>query len=168
MVIMGIDASTRCSGYGVISSVGKLITHGCINYNNEKDIDIRTDGMIEHFDKLFKEVSPDVVYIEDTWKGGKVVNIQTTKKLTIIIGAVRCLSVQNGCLFNTVYPSEWRSAIGIDDGKNTKREEFKKRAVNFVKNKFGIYVPEDEAEGVCIAYAGNIMNNSMFDEEELF
>ncbi len=168
MIIMGIDASTKCTGYGIVDSDGKLITHGVIDFKSEKDIDVRIDNMIKNLIDLIKVLKPDVVYIEDSWKAGKVLNIETTKKLTNIIGAVRCLCIENKSLFNSVYPSEWRSAIGIDGGKGTKREEFKERAVKWVKQKFDIDVSDDEAEGVCIAYAGNIMNNSMFEEEELF
>lgn len=165
--ILGLDASTKCTGYGVVNSVGKLLSHGSIDYSYETDIDIRIDKMIESLDALFNEIEPDIVYVEDSWKAGKVLNIQTTKKLTNIIGAVRCLSIQHGSLFNSVYPSEWRSAISIDGGKGTKREEFKQRAMEYVKKKYDISVPEDESEGICIAYAGNIMNNKMF-EEDLF
>lgn len=165
--ILGLDASTKCTGYGVVNTAEKLLAHGCIDYSYESDIDVRIEGMIKSLDRLFNEVEPDIVYIEDSWKAGKVINIETTKKLTNIIGATRCLAIQHGSLFNSVYPSEWRAVIGIDGGKGTKREEFKERAVKWVKNKFGIIVHDDEAEGVCIAYAGNILNNRMF-EEELF
>lgn len=167
MIILGIDASTKCTGYGIVNSDGELITHGAIDYTSEKDIDVRIDLMMKALINLFNVLNPDIVYIEDSWKAGKVINIQTTKKLTNIIGAVRCLCLQHKCLFNSVYPSEWRSVIGIDGGKGTKREEFKERAVKWVKKKFDIDVSDDEAEGVCIAYAGNIMNNNMF-EEDLF
>lgn len=166
MVIMGIDASTKCTGYGIVDSNCELITHGTIDFKSEQDIDVRIDGMIRGLNDLFKVIMPDIVYIEDSWKAGKVLNIETTKKLTNIIGATRCLCIQNKSLFNSVYPSEWRAAIGIDGGKGTKREEFKQRAVEWVEKKFNIDVADDEAEGICIACAGNIMNNRMFDEEE--
>ena len=165
--ILGIDASTKCTGYAVVNTAGKLLLHGVIDFKSESDIDERIDGMIGELIEIFDDVGPDICYIEDSWNGKSVLNVQTTKKLTNIIGAVRCLSIRNGCLFNSVYPSAWRSAIGIDGGKGTKREEFKQRAIEWVKKKFDLDVSDDEAEAICIAYAGNIMNNKMF-EEDLF
>lgn len=165
--VLGIDASTRCTGYAIVSEDGKLWVHGVVNWKHEQDIDVRIDNMILALIKIIDLHKPDIVYIEDSWKGGQTQNIQTTKKLTNIIGAVRCLSLQNGCIFNSVYPSTWRSAIGIDGGKGTKRDEFKQRAIDWVSKKYGHNVSDDEAEAICIAYAGNIINNSMF-EEDLF
>lgn len=165
--ILGLDASTTCTGYAIVNTKGELLQHGVIDFKGEKDIDVRIDGMIEHLINIFNHEDIDICYIEDSWKAGSVLNIQTTKKLTNIIGAARCLSVWHGCLFNSVYPSSWRSAIGIDGGKGTKREEFKERAINWVKKKYNLDVSDDEAEAICIAYAGNIMNSKMF-EEDLF
>lgn len=166
--ILGLDASTKCTGYAVVNYNGKLLSHGVIDFKSESDIDERIDGMIEKLISIFDDACPDICYIEDSWNGKTVLNVQTTKKLTNIIGAVRCLSIQNGCLFNSVYPSTWRSAIGIDGGKGTKRDEFKRRAIEWVRQKYSLSVSDDEAEAICIAYAGSIMNNRMFAEEDLF
>lgn len=166
--ILGLDASTKCTGYAIVNTANKLLKHGVIDLSHELDIDVRIDNMIEAFIDLFETENIDICYIEDSWKGGKTPNVQTTKKLTNLIGAARCLCIRNGCAFNSVYPSEWRSVIGIDSGRATKREEFKQRAMTWVKKKYNIDALEDEAEAICIAYAGSIMNNRMFDEEELF
>ena len=167
MKILGIDASTKCSGICITDENGKILFHTVYDYKKNQDIDERIELMIGRFIQLFKDWNPDICYIEDTWKAGKVLNIETTKKLTNLIGAVRCLCIQNGCCFNTIYPSSWRSAIGIDDGKNVKRDEFKQRAMEWVDKKYGLNVGDDEAEGICIANAGRIINASMC-EEELF
>lgn len=167
MKILGIDASTKCSGIGLINENEELLFHSVFDYKNVDDIDERIDAQIKRFVELFNIWTPDVCYIEDTWKAGKVLNIQTTKKLTNLIGAVRCLCIQHDCAFNTIYPSSWRATLGIDYGQNTQREEFKRRAMLYVNKKFGVIVGDDEAEGICIACAGNIINNSMV-EEDLF
>lgn len=163
--ILGIDASTRCSGYCVVDEHGTLLSHSVIDYSKIKDIQERIDLQIEAFISLFKKTKPDLCYIENTWNKN---NIETTKALTNVIGAVRCLCIGYECGFNLVLPSMWRSVIGIDGGDGTKRNEFKQRAIEWVKKKYGIEVSDDEAEAICIAYAGTIMNNSMFDGEDLF
>lgn len=162
--ILGVDASTKCSGYCLIDENGILLSHSVFNYKKEKDIQERIDLQIKEFIKLFKIEKPDICYIENTWNKQ---NIETTKALTNIIGAIRCLCVGYKCAFNLVLPSTWRSVIGINDGKNIKRDEFKERSIRWVKEKYDINVLDDEAEAICIAYAGNILNNKMF-EKELF
>lgn len=162
--ILGVDASTKCSGYCLVDENGKLLSHSVFDYKGIKDVDERIDLQIKEFIKLFKEWKPDVCYVEDTWNKK---NIETTKKLTNIIGAVRCLCIGYKCAFNLVLPSSWRSAIGIDGRKNTQREEFKQRAMDWVKEKYGLDVSDDEAEAICIACAGNQWNNAM-SMEELF
>ena len=164
MKILGIDASTKCSGYCLLDENGELLSHSVFDYKHEKDIQERIDSQIKEFIKLFKENKPDVCYIENTWNKQ---NIETTKALTNIIGAVRCLCIGHKCAFNLILPSSWRSTIGIDGGKGTKRDEFKQRAMDWVKEKYGFDVSDDEAEAICIAYAGKIINASMC-EEELF
>jgi hypothetical protein len=49
-------------------------------------------------------------------------------------------------LFFTIPPSVWRSTCEI---KGRKREEQKKNAQLFVKNKFNIDVDEDIADAIC-------------------
>lgn len=163
--ILGIDPSTQCTGYCVINDEKKLIYHSNIQYYGERDVNVRIDGMIRRLIKVFDEYEPDVCYIENTWNKN---NIETTKKLTNIIGAVRCLCILHDCSYNMILPSEWRSVIGIDGGKNTHRDEFKARAIWWVKANYGLDVSEDEAESICIAYTGATLNNNMFEEEELF
>jgi Holliday junction resolvasome RuvABC endonuclease subunit len=160
--ILGIDASTRCSGYCLINENGELLSHSTFDYKSLKDIQERIDLQIKEFIKLFKEEKPDICYIENTWNKS---NIETTKALTNIIGAIRCLCIGYKCGFNLILPSTWRSVIGIDFGKNVKRDEFKKRAIEWVNKKYNLNVDDDEAEAICIAYAGNILNNKMFEEE---
>lgn len=162
--ILGIDASTKCSGYCLMNEHGTLLFYSVFDYKREKDIQERIDFQIKEFIELFKKEKPDICYVENTWNKS---NVETTKALTNIIGAIRCLCIGHKCGFNLILPSTWRSVIGIDGGKNIKRDEFKKRAIEWVKKKYSIDVEDDEAEAICIAYAGNILNNKIF-EEELF
>ena len=108
--ILGVDASTTCSGYCFIDENGILLSHSVFNYRNKKDIQERIDLQIGEFIKLFKVEKPDICYVENTWNKS---NIETTKALTNIIGAIRCLCVGYKCGFNLVLPSVWRSVVGI-------------------------------------------------------
>ena len=105
---------------------GTLLFYSAFDYKREKDIQERIDFQIKEFIELFKKEKPDICYVENTWNKN---NVETTKALTNIIGAIRCLCIGHKCGFNLILPSTWRSVIGIDGGKNIKRDEFKKRAI---------------------------------------
>ena len=57
MKVMGIDASTTCSGVAVIED-GKLIFHDTINMKSNHDADQRVKNMMSELGALIKEYSP--------------------------------------------------------------------------------------------------------------
>lgn len=154
MRIIGIDASTTCSGIAVIDD-GKLIYHTVIDMKNNKDTDQRVKNMMWELGKVIKEYKPDALYIEDSWNKQ---NIETTKMLSNILGAVMYICQETGCSFAKYIPSTWRSMVGIklDDGHGNKikRDDLKKEAIVRVKKIHKISCGDDEAEAICIAEAG--------------
>ena len=164
MSIMACDLSTNNSGIAIISDFGKILFYTNIDLHKIKDTEQRIDQMILKIDEIFEKEKPKICYVEDSWGGGSFSNTATTKKLTNIIGAVRHMCLKNGSTFHTIMPSSWRSLIGLDSGRATKRNEFKKRSIEYVKNKYGIDAQEDAAEAICIATAAYIKE----DEEYIF
>lgn len=166
MKVMGIDASTTCSGVAVIED-GNLVYHDIIDMKKNKNADQRVMNMMGELGAMIQEHSPDALYIEDSWNKQ---NIETTKMLSNIIGAVMyvCRDITK-CPFDKLIPSTWRSIVGIklDDGhgKKIKRDELKREAVERVKKIYKINCGDDEAEAICIAEAGWILKNdsSLFD-----
>ena len=163
MKIIGIDASTTCSGIGVIED-GKLVYHGTINMRKNKNSYDRVTNMMYEIGAFIIDVKPDCVYIEDSWTGK---NAEITKMLSNIIGAVMYVCKVNDINFTKLNPSLWRSAVGITldkKGKKVKRDELKKEAVKRVKRIYKIDCEDDEAEGICIAEAGWILQaNDLFE-----
>ena len=49
-------------------------------------------------------------------------------------------------------PSTWRRIIGIIGGR-LKRDQYKKKAIAFVENSYGITVNDDCAEAICMGLA---------------
>ena len=49
-----------------------------------------------------------------------------------------------------IYPSSWRSIIGIRTGRGIKRASLKDKDINFVKDTFNIIVNDDEADAILI------------------
>lgn len=154
MRVMGIDASTTCSGIAVIED-GKLIYHDAIDMKKNKDAEQRVKNMMSELGAVIKEYSPDALYIEDSWNKQ---NIETTKMLSNLLGAVMYVCQDLGCEFTKMLPSVWRSLTGIKlcgkNGSKLKREELKKEAISKVKRTYRIVCGDDEAEAICIAEAG--------------
>ena len=160
MRIAGIDASTSCTGVA-INDNGKLIYHNKIDMKNNKDAENRMLNMMYEIGKFIKEYSPDVVYVEDSWNKQ---NIETTKMLSNIIGAIMYVCRENNIKFIKILPSSWRKTIGITlaEGKvKVKRYKLKDEAVNKVFETHGIKCGDDEAEGICIADAGYLLQQGV-------
>lgn len=164
MRIIGIDASTTCSGIAVIDD-GNLIYHTIINMKANKNTDQRVKNMMWELGKIIKEYNPNALYIEDSWNKQ---NIETTKMLSNILGAVMYICQELGCSFTKYIPSTWRSMVGIklDDGhgNKVKRDDLKKEAITRVKKIHKISCGDDEAEAICIAEAGWLsQSNDLFE-----
>lgn len=160
MKVMGIDASTTCSGVAVIKD-GELIYHDAINMKSNKNAEQRVRNMMSELGAMIKEYSPDAVYIEDSWNKQ---NIETTKMLSNVLGAVMYVCQECGCEFIKLLPSAWRSIAGIKmvgkNGSHLKRDELKQEAIKKVKKNYKIICGDDEAEAICIAEAGWLSQDS--------
>lgn len=49
-----------------------------------------------------------------------------------------------------IYPSSWRAALGIKNGRGIKRISLKEQDIQYVKEKYNITVNDDEADAICI------------------
>lgn len=160
MRVMGIDASTTCSGVAVIED-GKLIYHDVIDMKKNKDAEQRVMKMMSELGTMIMDYSPNALYIEDSWNKQ---NIETTKMLSNVLGAVMYVCQDIKCDFTKLLPSAWRSLTGIKltskNGTKLKREELKQEAVDRVKKVYMIDCGDDEAEAICIAEAGWLSESS--------
>lgn len=152
MRILSLDLSTKCSGYAIFED-GKLIISGCLKASGQdmiKRIQKMTLGIqtilneIEGIEKIIvEEVRPDVGYNNNT---------NVWKALTWLQAAVAFLIHDEFSYINIeyIYPSSWRSKIGIKTGRGIKRESLKQEDINYVKNKYNIDCGDDEADAICI------------------
>ncbi len=152
MKIVGIDSSSKCTGMSLWTD-GKLTEHLAIDLSSEKDADYRMSLMMKRIADVLKRWDAHVLFVEDSWSA---VNIEVTKKLSNIIGAIMYVCVETGCGFNKFRPSEWRKVIGLPMGKK-KRAELKAEAIQYIKEHYGIDVGDDEAEAICIGEAASII-----------
>ena len=65
-----------------------------------------------------------------------------------------------------IEPSKWRSALRFKVGAGVKRDVLKEQAINYIKNKYGFELSEDECESVCINEAAHKIYD--FVEEDIW
>lgn len=163
MKIMGIDSSSKKTGIAIYNN-NHLAEHFLLDYSKIRDYDRRFPQMVQDIEKHITDLAPDVVYVEDTWeKNQGFNNVATLKKLSYILGAIRHICLTHKIPFNLIFPSEWRSTIGMQTGK-LNREELKQLSKDYVDEKYGAKVNDDVADAICIAEAGNIINERIFGD----
>ena len=164
MEILGIDAATKKTGYGIINAeTGALVDYGLIKTSSD---DVR-DRMKEIYFKLKEIIQRNdikVVVVEDIPVNNHS-NLKTGKDLSILHGVILGVCFEQ-CLPWVVYaPSSWRSVVGTYDGtrEGTKREVQKQVAVDKVNELYNLNLhyfvrdtkenqsDDDKAEAILIA-----------------
>lgn len=153
--IIGIDASTSRTGLSLFQN-GKLIEYKVVDLKKIKNADVRVPQMMVAIADILKEWDGDVLFVEDSWSA---VNVEVTKMLSNVLGAIMYICERTGCGFNKFRPNEWRKVIGLPLGKK-KRNELKAEAIQYVKETYGLDLADDEAEAICIGEAASIVTEN--------
>ena len=152
MNILSLDLSTKSSGWAYFED-GELKDHGCITSASTdliKRIYIMRDGIAEILDKyavtkiVVEEVRPEGGY--------GVGNTKTHRALMWLQAAIAFLIHDNysSTEIEYIYPSSWRAALGIKNGRGIKRISLKEQDIQYVQDKYNITVNDDEADAICI------------------
>lgn len=146
--LCGIDSSTTNTGISLYIN-GEYSDCVLIGHKDIKELGVRTSAMIKSILEQLNKWNPDIIVIEDDWNKN---NVQTTKALSEIIGAVHGYCIAKDLDFVKMLPSKWRSLIGFEIG-NKKRPELKQMAIEYINDKYNLSVNDDVAESCCIAEA---------------
>ena len=158
-----MDQSTRVSGYSFFEN-DKYICSGVVDMSKSKlDTDERSFEMAKTLWKVIKQYKPEHLIIEN-------VQQQTSPKTVIILARLQGMIIgyaeAHGVKTHILLPSQWRAELGYSQGAKVKRAELKQQSINYVKNKYGFDLPEDECESIALNDAArkklglNISENS--------
>lgn len=162
MRILSLDLSTKSSGW-CIGQNQKIEESGCI-VAADKEPKQRIIIMRQQIKKLIvqkkiekivaQEVRPDLglhTGILLRWLQGIIViaAYQVNPKIEIQFLAV-----------NT-----WRALLKIKQGKGIRRDDLKQQDIQYVKQKYGIIVNDDEADAICLYDAYWIQKNNELNWE---
>ena len=147
MKILTLDLSTKQSGW-CVGSDGSLESHGCIAASS-KDVIKRIIKMRDQLSEIIKNNKIDKIVMQQV---RPEYNSHTNKVLmwlqAIIVVAAYQIDPKIECQF--ISASQWRAALKIKQGRGIKREQLKPQDIQYVQNKYGIKVNDDEADAICI------------------
>lgn len=129
---MGIDASTKCTGYSIFKNK-ELISYGKIPITDEcDDWRHRILYMVNELDKLIIKYNVDTIIVETPVKTIK--NVETLQLLFTLNGAILGLANARNISFIPIEVNGWRKSLGllkdIPKDLKDKRSILKERSIN--------------------------------------
>lgn len=141
MRVLSLDQATK-TGYAIYDDE-ELIHYGIKDFGKIDDFTERISEIKKMQNDYIEKYNPEICSIEDIQQQ---VNPKTFKQLAELKGVLENNLFEKEFLYFIVASTQWKSTCNV---KGRKREEQKKNAQLFVKNKFNIDVSEDEADAIC-------------------
>ena len=161
MKVLALDASTKSTGVALYNGT-ELIDYKCITASSQDVIKRITKIIRELYEFLIQHQGVDKVILEEVRPENGVQNVQTHRVLMWLQGAIAFMLHEHfpNAKIEYVYPSAWRSACGIKNGRGVYREQQKAGDIKFVEDTYGITVNDDIADAIGIghAYVHNLDN----------
>ena len=151
--ILALDAATGTTGYAIYDDK-VLVGFGTFKTTASLPATERINQVKNWLKAALKEWQPDFVGIENIQLqkyGTKATDVQvrTFQTLANLQGVVLDTLFEACIDHELVYPSEWRSYCGINDG-DQHRDPKKKQAQAKVKIWYDMDCTEDESDAICI------------------
>ena len=159
MIIIGLDISTKSTGYSVWEN-GKLVTSGCAA-TASSNVYKRIKKITTEIQQIVQKYKPDVVYAEQPQPAFVKNNINVYRKLTFAHGAIEMMLDEHNLKMTLCSSSHWRKYCGIKTGKGIKREQLKKEDIAAAYVILGRQpANDDEADAVLIGQSYVLQHNS--------
>ena len=157
--VLAFDQSTKISAYSLFID-GDYVEVGVIDLHKMKDTSERVRAMGVELCKTIERYNPEKVVIEEVAQQS---NPNTLKLLARVQGIIIGFCAAHNIETYIIEPSKWRSALHLKQGAGIKRKELKAQSIEYVKEKYGLDVSEDECEAICINDAAHI--KIIFEED---
>lgn len=146
MKILAFDQATNITAWCLWNSK-RPVKFDVIELNKDDPVDVRIALMSDAIRKLIYKEMPTLIAIEDV---AYQRNAQVLIDLARLQGHIMRIAMDVGVPVVIYKPSSWRKDVGIKSGRGVKRHELKEAAMALIKEKYGMEVPEDIAEAICI------------------
>ncbi len=152
MMLLALDQASRTTGWSLFEGE-KLKAEGKFTISPSLALGDRLAEFYMRLTELYDRYNFNEVAFEDIQL--QAGNVKTYKMLAMIQAMVILWCFQNCVKYYILSPSHWRKtlkeACGVSWGR--KREEQKKAAIDFIKQKYGKDVSSDEADAICLGTA---------------
>ena len=144
-MILSLDASTTCIGWAVFEE-DNLIKYGRIE-PTEKGLDWRdrVHNLLPQLEQLILEYKPIMIYQEDVPMGGAG-GALILSQLNYLKGALSVIE-RKYCDVEYFGVGTWRKSIGINDGKDQRRDAKKIKSIEKANELFNINLPLEFTSG---------------------
>ena len=161
MKVMSFDQSTRVSGWSLFID-GEYACSGVIDMEKSKlPTSERSFEMAKRLWTILREYKPDHLIIEDTQQQS---NVKTVIILARLQGMIIGYAEAHNIKVHILLPSQWRAALNYKQGPKVKRAELKQQSIDYVKEKCGVTLPEDECEAIALGTAAHTIFNFIEDD----
>lgn len=145
--VLSMDQSTRVSGYCLFED-DKYVCSGVVDMSkSELKTPERSFEMAKSLWKIIKKYQPDYLIIEETSQQS---NAQVLIVLSRLQGMIIGYAEAHGVNVRIILPTQWRKMLGFSQGSKVKRAELKQQSADYVKDKYGFDLSEDENEAIAI------------------
>ena len=152
MCVMITDQSTRCTGISIYKD-GKYFCSELIDMSKSKlGTDERSFEMAKAIWKFIDKYNPSYLVIEDTQQQN---NVKTVVTLARLQGMIMGYAEAHGVKVHILLPSKWRAILKYSQGPKVKRQELKQQSIDYVKEHYGLDLPEDICESICMGEAAH-------------
>lgn len=149
MVILACDQALSTSGWAIFKN-NKLISADSFTIPKNKTMDLRLMALQKELTELYHEYEFEKVYFEDIQL--QAGNALTYKHLAYAQAAIILWCGNMNIDYEVLAPSHWRKVLGGNFGR--KRAEQKRHAIELVQTWYGVEVPSDVADAICLGKAG--------------
>lgn len=145
-VVIALDESTVSTGYAIFKD-NKLIDYGAITQKSKNVLE-RVNNIINEIEKLIDKYNPNDMVIENIQI---TMSAPTAKALMGLQFMIEMLSYQKNIKCTSIRTTHWRKVLGLSNSSKVKKEDKKREAMEYVKNKYNINEGiNDITDAICI------------------
>ena len=145
MKILALDQATNITAWCLYDN--KPIKFDIFEISKKEPMTVRIEYMSNAIRALIYKERPSLIAIEDV---SMQRNAQVLIDLARLQGHIMRIAMDVGIPVVIYKPSAWRKVVGIKTGKGIKRDDLKATAMLLIRERYGLNVPEDIAEAICI------------------
>lgn len=156
--VLALDLSTKRTGWATRAN-GKL-EYGAIS-SSSTAVAKRIDKITKEVVELIKKYDIDEIIAEDVRPTG--LNQHTGRVLMWLQGNVAVAAfMEKGIVIQLSGASVWRSKLHIKQGRGVQRESQKQYDIKYVKDTYGLDLPDDECDAIGLLDSYNDPYESAF------